>query len=348
MLRCDTSTWIACLVLMLFALPSEARGHKGEHDVPHHELADATEQLLTSLSPELRAKATFAFDGAERTDWHFIPKDRVGVSLKEMSWQQRRAAHRLLRTALSNKGYLKATTIMSLEQVLRVLENDAARRDQEKYWFSVFGKPGHEKPWGWRIEGHHLSINFSSVSGVIAASTPLFLGSNPAEIRSGPRAGLRVLSAEEDLARALVESLDEGQRAKALIATEAPRDVITAPGAKIDLGDPAGLAHSEMTTQQREGLWRLITEYANNLRIELADEELTQIQDAGRRNIYFAWAGSVESGEGHYYRIHGPTFIIEYDNTQNGANHVHTVWHSLTNDFGLDALKKHLTESPHH
>jgi hypothetical protein len=176
----------------------------------------------------------------------------------------------------------------------------------------------------------------------------MFLGANPAEVPSGPRAGLRTLAAEEDLARALMAALPDAERKKAVIAAEAPRDIITGPGQKIDLGEPAGLAAADMSIAARRLLWELITEYARNLQPEVAAKELAEIRGAGLRQIHFAWSGSTGRGEGHYYRIHGPTFIIEYDNTQNNANHIHTVWHSLNNDFGLDTLRRHYQGSSHH
>ena len=344
---------LGLLLLIAVALAfayQPADGHESPLHGVNADMARAAGNFLDTLSDDLRKKATFAFDGPERTDWHFIPKERVGVAFKEMNLQQRRAAHRLLKNALSVKGYLKATTIMSLEQILRELEADrpgtVERRDQEKYWFAVFGEPGADKPWGWRVEGHHLSINFSSVSGAIVSSTPLFLGANPAEVRVGPRAGLRVLGDEEDIGRRIMRSLDEEQRKVALIATEAPADVITVPGHEIDLGAPVGIALEEMPRVQRRRVFRLIRELVSNLRGELAAEEMRTIRESQRAKIHFAWAGSLKPGEGHYYRIHGSTFIIEYDNTQNEANHAHIVWHSLTNDFGLDTLKKHHAE--HH
>lgn len=339
--------------------PAVARGHEGPegHAVPavspraSAEVKQAAIDFLATLSDEAKAKATFKYDDAERLNWHFIPRERKGLTLKEMSVEQRGAAHRLLRTTLSEQGYLKATTIMSLEQVLRVIEKDAPdveqRRDEERYWFSVFGDPAGDAPWGWRIEGHHLSLNFSSITGHAIASQPLMLGANPAEVRVGPRAGLRALGREEDLGRGLLEVLDESQRKKVLIATEAPADVLTVPGAKIDLGAPAGVAASDMTKAQRQMLMRLIRMYADNLRPDMAAAEMKAIREAGVGKIHFAWAGGAKRGEGHYYRIHGPTFIIEYDNTQNGANHVHAVWHSLTNDFDLETLRRHHESSPH-
>jgi hypothetical protein len=313
-------------------------------------VAKATAWLET-LDDQRREAASFAFDSDERLNWHFIPRERLGLPIKQMSLAQRRAAYALLRSGLSHAGYLKATTIMSLEGILRELEKDRPgneeRRDPEKYWLSVFGTPSTTEPWGWRFEGHHLSLNFSSVAGLTVATTPLFLGANPAEVRTGPHAGQRVLAAEEDLARTLMLSLADADRKIALLAAEAPEEVFTVPGKPIDLGEPAGLAFAAMPPPQQQQLERLISQVARTLRGELAEKALQDIRHAGLDRVHFAWAGSRRRGEGHYYRITGPTFIIEYDNTQNEANHVHLVWHSLEGNFGLDALRRHY-EQHHH
>ena len=313
-------------------------------------VAKATAWLET-LDDQQREAASFAFDSDERLNWHFIPRERLGLPIKQMSLAQRRAAYALLRSGLSHAGYLKATTIMSLEGILRELEKDRPgneeRRDPEKYWLSVFGTPSTTEPWGWRFEGHHLSLNFSSVAGLTVATTPLFLGANPAEVRTGPHAGQRVLAAEEDLARTLMLSLADADRKIALLAAEAPEEVFTVPGKPIDLGEPAGLAFAAMPPPQQRQLERLISQVARTLRGELAEKALQDIRHAGLDRVHFAWAGSLKRGEGHYYRITGPTFIVEYDNTQNEANHVHLVWHSLEGNFGLDALRRHY-EQHHH
>ena len=340
-----------CLICLTMSLTygSLAVAHEG-HGVVSKEMISVAQAFLNSLDPKLRQQATFAFDSPVRTNWHFIPKERLGVMLKELSLEQRREAHRFIRSALSNKGYLKAVAVMSLERILRELERDRPdaeqRRDEEKYWFAIFGEPQSAEPWGWRVEGHHLSLNFSSIHGLVV-STPMFFGANPAEIRTGPKAGFRVLGREENIARRLVQSLDASQRQRAVIAVEAPSDVITGPGQEIDLGDPAGLPAADMSSVQAKMLVRLISEYFTNLRPELAHAELESIDRGGPENIYFAWAGGLEPGQGHYYRIHGPTFVIEYDSTQNDANHIHTVWHSLTDDFALDMLRRHYSEAPH-
>jgi hypothetical protein len=338
---------------MSLGMLQAAAAHEGDDAHHHGEYAEAiiasAKAFLDALRPELREKASFEFATDERLNWHFIPRERLGLTLKEMNVEERRAAHDLLRSFLSDQGYLKATSVMSLEAILRELEGPGAeeRRDQEKYHFSVFGTPSAEGPWGFRVEGHHLSLNFSSLHGLIVSSAPMMFGANPAEVRSGPRAGLRVLAQEEDLARALVKSLSDEQRKTAVIEATAPRDVITVPGYAINLLQPQGLAASEMTPEQSHMLHRLIGLFANNLRGELAHYELSQLNEENLGQVRFAWAGSLERGEGHYYRIHGPFFVIEYDNTQNDANHIHAVWHSLANDFGLDALKKHYEEHKH-
>jgi len=336
-----------CLLFLVTAPGLQA--HEPAPRIPAGEVnadmvAKATVWLET-LDAKQREAASFAFDSDERLNWHFIPRERLGLPIKQMSLAQRRAAYALLQSGLSHEGYLKATTIMSLEGILRELEKDRpgneARRDPEKYWLSVFGTPSATEAWGWRFEGHHLSLNFSSVAGLTVATTPLFLGANPAEVRTGPHAGQRVLAAEEDLARALMVSLADAERKIALLAAEAPEEVFTVPGKPIDLGQPAGLAFAAMPPPQQRQLEQLITKVVRTLRGELAEKALGDIRHAGLDRVHFAWAGSLKRGEGHYYRITGPTFIIEYDNTQNDANHVHVVWHSLEGNFGLDALRRH-------
>ncbi len=315
-------------------------------DSPAAEMAATANNFLAALSPESRAKATFEFANEERANWHFVPMPRKGLPLKEMSPAQRHLAYALLNSALSHRGYFKATTIMSLEQVLFELENQAAHRDAELYYFSIFGKPGPEA-WGWRVEGHHLSLNFTIRGRTVVAVTPSFLGSNPAEVRTGSRQGLRVLASEEDLGRQLVKLLDQKQRQVAIIATNAPRDVITGDSRKVRALEPVGLPVSQMSEAQRDLLKTLIWEYIGRTRSEVAETEWSRLQDAGWEKVAFAWAGGLEHGQGHYYRVQGPTFLLEYDNTQNNANHVHTVWRSFEDDFGEDTLRKHYEQVPH-
>lgn len=313
---------------------------------PPGELAVAAARFLDALGGELRARAAFAFDAPERTDWHYVPKERAGVALHQMDRAQRRAAHALLRAALSSQGYLKTTAIFELETVLRALEG-AEYRDPERYWFAVFGAPGNAEPWAFRVEGHHVSLHFTSGAGLVAAA-PAFLGANPAEVPSGPSAGLRVLGAEEDLGRALLQSLTDEQRHAAVLDGAAPLDIVFGPDRAAGFDERAGVAWGALDAGQRARLWRLIEEYALNLRADLAAHELDRIRAAGVERLRFLWIGAAGPGEGHYYRVSGPTFVVEYDNVQGGANHVHTVWRDPNGDFGADLLRRHREQHPHH
>jgi hypothetical protein len=310
------------------------------------DMAEAADHLLAALSPEQRAKISFEFKDEERYNWHFIPRDRKGLPVKEMDHSQRPLAHALLSTGLGQKGYVEAVTIMSLEQILKDMEQGKGPvRDPERYFFSVFGKPGPTGTWGWRVEGHHLSLNFTVADGRPASGGPAFMGTNPGEVREGQRKGLRVLSAEEDMGRALVKSLDESQRKAAIVPGAAPAEMITKNDRKVNFTDPAGVSMERLNAQQKQALLSLIDLYARRLRTEVAEQDLRKLMGAGVEKIRFAWAGGVERGEPHYYRIVGPTFLVEYDNTQNNANHIHTVWRDFTNDFGEDVLKKHYDQA---
>lgn len=311
---------------------------------PAVDMSDAATRFLAALSDEQRAKAVFPWSSDERFNWHFVPKERKGVTLRELGVAQQHLAHGLLGSALSQRGYLKATTIMSLEQVLQDLEGTGRTfpRDPALYHLSVFGTPGPRGTWGWRFEGHHMSFNFTVVDGHVAAGTPSFLGSNPAEIRTGPRTGLRTLAGEEDLARNIIDHLPAPLREKAIISEKAPDDILTLATRKADIGEAKGLALGDMPAAQKEVAVKLIREYVDRLRGEVADAEFARIERAGLNVVKFAWAGSTTRGERHYYRLHGPTFLLEYDNTQNNANHVHATLRDFENDFGLDVLADHL------
>lgn len=308
-------------------------------------MAAAAENFWAALSPELQAKAGFQFNTEERANWHFIPRERKGVTWNDMTSAQQALAHAFLASGLSQSGYEKAVTIMSLDEILKEMEHNKGpnKRDPNNYAFSIFGMPGEQNTWGWRVEGHHLSLNFT-VSHGHAVAGPVFFGSNPAEVREGPRKGLRVLGAEDDMGHEFMKALDENQRKKAIINAVAPKEVVTGNSRKADPGPPVGIAAGEMTAEQKKMLMTMIENYAYRVRPELADQDLAKIDKAGLENVHFAWAGGLEPGDGHYYRIHGPTFLVEFDNTQNNANHVHTVWRDSSNDFGEDLLKQHYDE----
>ncbi len=309
------------------------------------QMVGAARHFLDSLTPEQKTKATFAFADEERANWHFIPRPRKGLALREMTPPQKLLAHALLSAGLSRRGYIKATTIMSLEDVLRVLENDSGeRRNPEGYYFSIFGEPSESGTWGFRVEGHHVSQNYTVANGRVH-DAPAFFGANPAEVREGPRKGLRALAAEEDLARDLLGSLDGEQKRVAIVSEKAYADILTSASRKASLeGQPSGLAASKMKPRQFERLLELLAEYAQNLPEDMAQAREAQIKNAGR-NLHFAWAGSEQRGGPHYYRIQSPTFLVEYDNTQNGANHIHSVWRDFAGDFGEDLLKQHYQTS---
>lgn len=305
----------------------------------------AAKHFLASLTAEQRAKTVFRFEDDERMNWHFVPRARKGLPLREMSPPQKLLAHALLSAALSRQGYIKATTIMSLEEVLRVLENDSGeRRNPEGYYFSIFGEPSEGGTWGFRVEGHHVSQNFTLVKGR-AHDAPAFFGANPAEVREGPRKGLRALAAEEDLARTLLSSLDGEQKRVAIVSEKAYADILTSASRKASLeGQPAGLPASKLSQKQFEHLLSLLEEYVRDLPDDMAGARAAQIKSAGR-NLHFAWAGTEQRGGPHYYRIQAPQFLVEYDNTQNGANHIHTVWRDFKGDFGADLLQQHYRAS---
>lgn len=325
---------------LAFAAVPSLTAHEGAT-----EMAEAANLWLATLDEEQKSLATFALTDAERENWHFIPKPfegegrRGGLALKDMSAEQRHLAYGLLSSGMSHRGFLTAVQIMSLEQVLWELENDP-KRDTLMYYVSLFGDPGSEA-WGWRFEGHHLSLNFTIANGAVVSGTPNFFASNPGEILEGPRKGLRVLAAEEDVARELITSLSAEQRSKTIVEEKAPNDILTAAEPTVtSLGD-AGIGWSELEPEQRKKLRELIHVYVHRLRPEVAKEDLAAIKEAGMNKIVFAWAGEVEKGKPHYYRVQGPTFLLEYANTQNNANHVHAVWRDFAGDFGRDLLKEH-------
>lgn len=315
---------------------------------PADEMAQAAEGFLGTLDASARAKAQLAFDAEERFNWHFVPRPRAGLPLKQMSEPQQQAAMRLLRAGLSEKGYTKTEAIRALETVLAEIEQNPVRRDPELYYVTVFGQPAPKGTWGWRFEGHHVSLNWTLVGGASIASTPQFFGSNPAEVRSGPKKGARALAAEEDLARALLGSLTESQRSRAVLSPAAPDDILTSNSRKAAMQEDRGVSYAELSEEQRGLLLAVIDEYASAQPRALAEGRVERLRAAGLEKIRFAWMGGLNRGERHYYRLQGPTFLIEYDNTQNDANHVHAVWRDFDGDFGVDLLEEHYRNSAHH
>lgn len=345
MIRLSHSFAIAAVLALGFS--SQARAHEAGQ-----QMADAATWFLKSLKPEQKAKTSFTFSDEERENWHFIPRERKGLQIKEMSQEQRLLAYSLLASGLSEQGIMKAETIMSLEEILYQMESEAnpakreetrVKRDPERYFFSIFGEPGVKGTWGWRVEGHHLSQNFTIKDGQLLRATPSFFGTNPGEVRSGPRAGTRVLGKEEELGRSLAKSLDDEQWKKAFVDTVAPKEMITAAEHHVKPLSPDGISSDDLKPAQKEMLMSIVREYLFRVRPEIAEEHLNTIMTSGP--IHFAWAGEKERGKPHYYRVQGKTFLLEYDNTQNDANHVHSVWRDFTHDFGADLLQAHVETS---
>lgn len=316
------------------------------------QMTRAAENFLSLLTPEQKARAVYSFTATERTNWHFVPRDdRKGVQIKEMDEKQRAAAMALLKTGLSQKGYTRATTIMAMENVLKALEKGTGPvRDTERYFVTLFGTPpfSASKPWGWRFEGHHLALNVTVVGNKIAAS-PNFYGANPAEVRvdDGGMKGTRVLKDEEEVARTFLAALTPEQLKTTIYATDAPNDILTGDKVKVEALEAKGILYKALTKEQKKLLEAVIAVHTGNMAPDLARERTNRLTKAGKDQILFAWAGSTERGQRHYYRIQGPTFLVEYDNTQNNANHIHSVWRDFNGDFGADLIAEHLAEYPH-
>lgn len=314
-------------------------------------LAGTARTFLSTLDDRQRADASFGFDDPERTTWAYVPQRRTGLPLQAMDAGQRAAAFALLGTGLSERGTGLARGIIELEGTLGELEGGAGllgpRRDPELYFMAVFTGAGGTHPWGWSFEGHHLSVNVTDLgpNGQIVA--PLFMGANPARIPSGQQQGTRLLAAEEDLAFELLRMLDPGQRGRATIAAQTFGDIVTRADPVVGPMAFAGLPAAEMTVPQQQLLRRLLELYAGRMADSSAYSQLQRIDDAGFGLLHFAWAGAHQPGEPHYYRIHGPTVLVEYDNSQGGANHIHTVWRDLENDFGGDLLRRHYARQAH-
>ena len=333
---------VAGLVLVL-----GVGAHVAEQARPEVAMARAAADFLKALDAAQRVRAQFAFDSEERFNWHFIPRERKGLPLKDMTAAQRDAAFALLKTGLSASGFSRAESIRSLELVLRAMENRDTR-DPEMYFFTVFGTPD-TSSWAWRFEGHHLAQNWTIARGKAVATSPSFFGANPAEVMDGPMKGTRALTAEADLGWALLDALVGHSREQAVVSATAPTEIVTGNARKVSALDATGLPAREMTKQEQGLLMALIEAHASSQAPALAAERLSKIKAAGFENVRFAWMGATKRAPGaaHYYRIQGPTFLIEYDNSQNNANHQHIVWRDFKGDFGEDVLVAHYAAVSH-
>lgn len=300
----------------------------------------AAQAFRTALTPAQWKQCWFPFDDPERLNWHFIPRERKGLPLKDLEGPALQAAHGLIRSGLSEAGYDQALNVMSLEEVLYLLEGGEReyrreRRHPGKYYLSIFGEPGPTGSWGWRVEGHHLSLNFTLKDGSVVSSTPEFFGANPGLVDAGPKRNIRVLGKEEDIARQILKLCDAEQSKLAWVSRTAP-DEVPGPGApQPEAGPPVGLPYSKMSAAQKALLQELLSEYLRNVPADVSEERRQRINAAGTDNVYFAWWGEPDLNQRHHYRVQGPTFVIEYNNTQNDANHVHSMWRDLAGDFGI-------------
>ena len=317
---------------------------------PTNEMTETANKFLQSLNASQKAKAQFSFDHEERHNWHYVPIDRKGIPLLDLNSDQHKAAMALMQAVLSETGFKKTNAIIKLEDVLREIESASIDyRNPGKYYFTIFGSPMKDSIWGWRLEGHHVSLNFSSENNELISGTPGFMGANPAVVLSGPQKGLQILKDETEMGFTLLNSLNAQQKEKAIMNARAPNDIITGSSRKAMINDPKGILYSELTSNQQKIFLQLLSLYLNRYKKTFADKMMKDVETAGMNHLQFAWAGAQQPGigNGHYYRIQGPTIIIEYDNTQNNANHVHTVIRDLKNDFGGDQLLEHYRNKKH-
>lgn len=340
----------SCSILAISALllaPFALQGAEPGTATVAEEMRRAAEAWLASLEPDQKEQALFPFD-AERKDWHYFPKQRDAISLKEMDDEQKALAFDLIAAGLSAQGLDTVKDVISLEEVLRAMERGgrAFSRDPELYHLWIFGKPGAEI-WGWRFEGHHLSLNATVVPGVGVSMTPSFFGANPAKVLEGPRKGLRALPDEEDLGFALVESFSAAQREQAVFATNSPGEIYSFVDRKTKPLPVEGIPFSDLNEEQQALLQRLISVYLERNRPEIAMEAMAVIESDGWEEVRFGWAGSLTRGAGHYYYAQGPSFLIEYDNSQNAGNHIHSVWREFDGDFGEDLIGRHRRAHAH-
>ena len=340
--RLDASfLYLAFLLLAIGACVAHDQVERGR---ARSRLADAARAYVATLDPAQRERGVLPFDAANRRDWHFVPRERQGLKLADLGEEQKRRLHALGGLALSARGLERVRGIVELESILAELEGAPGKpnpnRDPGRYCVTVFGTPG-EGAWGWRFEGHHLALNFTVIGDELVATTPWFLGANPARVASGPRAGFAVLGREEELARELVKSFTAEQKARATLPGAVPSDVILGPGRDAGFEEHLGLPLAAMTAAQRARADELLHGVIDDLEPETARAAFERFTRCGEDELRFAWCGGVRPGEPHYWRFDAVTAAIEWDDVQNGANHAHLLWRDLENDFGDDALRRH-------
>lgn len=340
MLHRTLSAWMAWLLLL--ALPPAAAAADTSRAAAA--MTAAARALAGSTPPAQRPALLMPFTLEARTDWHYVPRGRPGVPFKAMDAAQRQAAQQLLAAALSEPGLLKVRTLFTLEIALREMESSGSFRDPDNFAFAIFGTPGDKAAWGWRIEGHHLSLHFTLDAGQVVATLPQFVGANPAEVQKdfaggGPRKGQRLLGEEEDRAFALLQALSPAQRAQAVFSQQPFGDIVTTNAASLDPLAPVGIPFSTLDAAQQALLLRVIEALADIAEPTLAQQRLERVRNGGLDTVRFGWAGAQVRNQRYYWRIQGPGFLIEWDNTT--GNHIHTVWRDFRGDWGRDALGDH-------
>lgn len=307
-------------------------------------IAQAAALFLAGLDDNQRKKAQIAFESGNREDWHYVPRSRQGLPFAEMNAGQQQSARALFGSVLNERGLQMIDNVRVVEAVLR--ESQGGFRDPDRYHTSVFGKPG-RFPWGWRLEGHHLSLNVTLAAAGHITATPFFVGAHPATVKDGAHKGLRPLGASEDLARQLMATLPERARKVAIIADRSFGEIVAGPGRERDLGNPHGIDLASLDGAARNIVEALMDRFLGALTPDLAARQKQRVIEQELEKFRFAWAGSLAPGDGHYFRVHGPVTLIEHDNTQNSANHIHSIWRDLKADFGHDALAEHYRKDPH-
>lgn len=312
---------------------------------------DPANEFLDSLNEEQLEKAQKSFDDLTRHTWHFLPAamwPRPGIPLHELDNNQKELLFDVLQEFLSETGYDKTRSIMELENVLAEIENNPNFRDPELYYATFYGNPNNNDKWAWSFEGHHISLNFTVVEGEVSM-VPRFLGARPSLITEGSREGEKTaLHREEDLGIELIQSMSEEQLDKAIFLETAFWEIVTNVATETGPLTFDGIMMSELSESQQVLLLDIINEYLSAIPEELAKKRYENLKNEEFNEIEFAWAGATNLGEPHYYRIQGKTFLVEFDNTQDDANHIHTVWRDFDGDFGKDLLREHYRHSSHH
>lgn len=341
MLLRTLSAWMTCWTLLAMVPPGAAAADTRR---AAQAMTTAARALLEATPAAQRPELLLPFTLEARGDWNYTPRSRPGIAFKTMEGAQRQAAQQLLAAALSEPGLVKVQAVIALEIALREIETFGLSRDPENYAIALFGTPDSASPWGWRIEGHHLSLHFTLADGQVVATLPQFLGANPAQVPrdiggKGPRKGQRALGEEEDRAFALLAALSPAQRQRAIFSARPFGDIVTRNAAQPDSMAPVGVAFSALDAAQQALLLRIIESLASVAESSLAQQRLERVRAGGLDAIHFGWAGATERGQPHYWRIQGAGILIEWDNS--GGNHIHNVWRDFEGDWGRDVLGEH-------